>query len=69
MAGQAVSSFTGSIPDHYERGLGPVIFADFAADMARRVAATGARRVLEIAAGTQEIRQTIIAKELLGRPD
>jgi ubiquinone/menaquinone biosynthesis C-methylase UbiE len=52
MSGQSVSSFTGSIPDHYDRGLGPVIFVDFAADMARRVAATGATRVLEIAAGT-----------------
>jgi ubiquinone/menaquinone biosynthesis C-methylase UbiE len=52
MSGQSVSSFTGSIPDHYDRGLGPVIFVDFADDMARRVAATGAIRVLEIAAGT-----------------
>jgi SAM-dependent methyltransferase len=52
MSGQSVSSFTGSIPDHYDRGLGPVIFVDFAADMARRVAASGATRVLEIAAGT-----------------
>ena len=24
--------FTGAIPDHYERALGPVIFADYAAD-------------------------------------
>jgi ubiquinone/menaquinone biosynthesis C-methylase UbiE len=52
MSGQSVSSFTGSIPDHYDRGLGPVIFVDFADDMARRMAATGATRVLEVAAGT-----------------
>jgi SAM-dependent methyltransferase len=52
MAGQAASSFIGTIPDHYDRGLGPVIFVDFADDMARRVAAIGATRVLEIAAGT-----------------
>jgi SAM-dependent methyltransferase len=46
------AQFVGSIPDFYDRGLGPVIFADFAADMARRVAATNPGRVLETAAGT-----------------
>src|SRR5437763_12698414 len=46
------TSFVGTIPDHYERGLGPVIFKDFAADIARRVAASRPVRVLEIAAGT-----------------
>lgn len=44
--------FTGAIPDHYERALGPVIFADYAADIARRVAASSPERVLETAAGT-----------------
>jgi ubiquinone/menaquinone biosynthesis C-methylase UbiE len=51
MIGQA-ASFVGSIPEHYDRDLGPVIFADYAADMARRVVASGPGRVLEIAAGT-----------------
>lgn len=51
MTGQT-TSFIGAIPDQYDRGLGPVIFIDFAADMARRVAASRAMRVLEIAAGT-----------------
>src|SRR5208283_2777205 len=37
---------------HYDRDLGPVIFVDFAADLARRVAAHAATRVLEVAAGT-----------------
>jgi len=46
------AAFTGSIPDNYDKGLGPVIFADYAADMARLVAASGAKNVLEIAAGT-----------------
>lgn len=46
------ASFTGSIPEHYDRELGPVLFADFAADMARRVAAHHPARVLETAAGT-----------------
>jgi SAM-dependent methyltransferase len=44
--------FTGSIPDHYEHGLAPAMFADFAEDMAGRVAAYRPLAVLEIAAGT-----------------
>lgn len=44
--------FTGAIPDYYERAIGPVIFADFATDIARRVAASSPVRVLETAAGT-----------------
>jgi SAM-dependent methyltransferase len=44
--------FTGAIPDHYERALGPVIFTDYAADIARRVSAPFPVRVLETAAGT-----------------
>jgi SAM-dependent methyltransferase len=51
MSGQT-ASFIGTIPDHYDRYLGPVIFADFAVDMARRVIAGDAQRVLETAAGT-----------------
>jgi ubiquinone/menaquinone biosynthesis C-methylase UbiE len=46
------AGFVGSIPENYDRGLGPVIFADYADDMARRVAALEPSRVLEIAAGT-----------------
>ena len=46
------ASFVGNIPEHYERGLGPVIFADYAADIARRAAAFNPARVLETAAGT-----------------
>ena len=44
--------FVGSIPEHYDRGLGPVIFVDYAADIARRTAACNPKRVLETAAGT-----------------
>ena len=46
------TSFVGTIPDHYDRDLVPIIFADYAADMARRVAALDPVRVLETAAGT-----------------
>jgi SAM-dependent methyltransferase len=51
MTDQAVR-FTGSIPAHYDRGLGPHLFIDYAADLARRAAACKPRRVLELAAGT-----------------
>jgi SAM-dependent methyltransferase len=44
--------FIGSIPQYYDDGLGPMIFADYAADIARRVAARNPQRVLETAAGT-----------------
>ncbi len=46
------SQFTGDIPTHYDEGLGPHIFVDFAADNARRTAALQPGRVLELAAGT-----------------
>jgi len=46
------TSFSGSIPEHYDSGLGPLIFVDYADDIARRAAALKPARVLETAAGT-----------------
>ncbi len=45
-------SFSGSIPELYERLLVPLIFAPYAADLAARAAAMRPRAVLEVAAGT-----------------
>jgi SAM-dependent methyltransferase len=45
-------AFAGSIPALYEHYLVPMIFASYAADLARRVAASRPLRVREIAAGT-----------------
>ncbi|MBM4258919.1 MAG: class I SAM-dependent methyltransferase [Deltaproteobacteria bacterium] len=45
-------SFSGSIPQLYDRYLGPVLFEPYAIDLARRVAAHGAGPVLEMACGT-----------------
>jgi SAM-dependent methyltransferase len=45
-------AFDGSIPSLYERYMVPLIFEPYAQDLAARVAARQARRVLEIAAGT-----------------
>jgi SAM-dependent methyltransferase len=46
------AQFTGDIPGFYDRHLGPNIFEDYAADLARRAAAIGGEDVLEIASGT-----------------
>jgi len=62
MSDQAVN-FVGSIPDNYDRFLGPVIFVDSAADIARRVTALNPTRVLETAAGTGFV--TRILRDLL----
>ena len=45
-------AFTGSVPKIYEQYLVPLIFEDYAIDMARRVAVRAPKRILEIAAGT-----------------
>jgi len=52
MMSNDAASFIGSIPQHYDQGLGPIIFVDYAADIARRVAPSNPTRVLETAAGT-----------------
>ena len=44
--------FTGSIPQIYDRHLGPVIFEPYARDLARRVVVGDGASVLEIACGT-----------------
>jgi SAM-dependent methyltransferase len=54
--------WVGSMPEAYERWLGPSVFQPFAADLARRVAERQPRRVLELAAGTG-----VLTRELLHR--
>jgi SAM-dependent methyltransferase len=72
MSDQA-ASFVGSIPEIYDRGLGPVFFTDFADDMARRVAALAPSRVLETCAGTgivtRRLRDLLPAKTQLVATD
>lgn len=46
------SRFVDSIPEFYDRELGPHLFEAYAADLAARVAALAPRSVLELAAGT-----------------
>ncbi|NOJ48732.1 class I SAM-dependent methyltransferase [Bradyrhizobium archetypum] len=54
------AGFVGNIPQYYDQGLGPIIFAEYAADIAKRVASGGPVRVLETAAGTG-----IVTRQLL----
>jgi ubiquinone/menaquinone biosynthesis C-methylase UbiE len=46
------TGFSGDIPSNYDRDLGPIIFAGYAADMAQRVVSDRAQTVLETAAGS-----------------
>lgn len=52
-------SFAGSIPQLYEQYLVPLIFAPYAADLARRLSARPLSRVLEIAAGTGVVTRAL----------
>src|ERR1700758_366905 len=47
-----VAGFVGSIPENYDRGLGPIFFTDYADHTARLVAGYAPLRVLETGAGT-----------------
>ena len=55
----ADAAFAGSIPALYDRYLGPLLFAPYAADIAARAAALGPRRILETAAGTGIVTEAL----------
>jgi len=54
-------SFSGSIPQLYDRYLGPVLFEPYAADLVRRVAVHVTGPVLEMACGTGIVTQQLRA--------
>ncbi|WP_342117527.1 class I SAM-dependent methyltransferase [Pseudoduganella sp. OTU4001] len=54
------TSFTGSIPETYERAMVPLLFIPYAIDMARRAAQRRPQRVLEIAAGTGAVTRHLL---------
>ena len=58
---QADASFTGSIPEGYEKGLVPLLFEPYAADLSDRVVARSPSRVLELAAGTGALTRDVAA--------
>ena len=49
-------AFTGAMPEMYETLMVPLIFEPYAIDLADRLARRSPRRVLEIAAGTVQMR-------------
>ena len=54
------AAFTGSVPRTYHTYLGPMIFDDYAHDMARRLAVREGERVLELACGTGIVTREIV---------
>ena len=57
--GDLDTTFTGSIPELYDRLMVPLIFEPYAADLARRVAARAPDAVLEIAAGSGAVTRAV----------
>jgi SAM-dependent methyltransferase len=53
-------AFVGSIPEVYDRCLGPLLFEPYAVDLARRLAAGAPEVVLEIAAGTGIVTAEVV---------
>jgi ubiquinone/menaquinone biosynthesis C-methylase UbiE len=54
--------FAGSIPENYDRYMVPLIFAPYAADLARRAASLSPGAVLETAAGTGVVTRALAPK-------
>jgi ubiquinone/menaquinone biosynthesis C-methylase UbiE len=52
--------FSGSIPSLYDKYLGPLIFEPYAQDLANRLSALNAERVLETAAGTGIVTRALV---------
>jgi ubiquinone/menaquinone biosynthesis C-methylase UbiE len=59
MTTENTSSFTGSIPENYDRGLGPLLFDPFAIDLAERIEGDHILDALEIACGTGRVTHHI----------
>jgi SAM-dependent methyltransferase len=58
---RADATFAGSVPEIYDRYLGPILFEPYAADLSARSRASGARRILETAAGTGIVTRALHA--------
>jgi ubiquinone/menaquinone biosynthesis C-methylase UbiE len=56
----STTAFIGSIPELYDRYLGPVLFEPYAIEVARRLP-PNATRVLEVAAGTGRVSRHLLA--------
>lgn len=56
------ATFSGSVPENYERYLVPLIFDSYAADLASRVSVPAGSRVLETACGTGVLTRHLLAR-------
>ena len=56
------AAFVGSIPENYDRYLGPMFFHDYADDMAGRLEVRSGMRVLETACGTGIVTRRLVAR-------
>lgn len=63
---EANISFSGGVPENYDKFLGPFIFEPYAQDMVSRIKNTNISSVLEIAAGTGRV--TKLLRKLLPPP-
>jgi ubiquinone/menaquinone biosynthesis C-methylase UbiE len=57
----STTAFVGSVPELYDRINGPMMFEPHARDLAQRVP-EGARRILEVAAGTGRVTRHLVAR-------
>jgi ubiquinone/menaquinone biosynthesis C-methylase UbiE len=62
---QGAAAFIGSIPQHYDRYLGPIFFHQYADDLAARLTIIPGMRVLEAACGTGILTERL-ARRLAG---
>ena len=53
-------AFAGTVPNNYDRYLGPVLFEPFARDLAQRLKKHKIRRLLEIACGTGRVTRHLL---------
>jgi ubiquinone/menaquinone biosynthesis C-methylase UbiE len=60
------AAFVGTIPENYDRYLGPVLFHEYADDLAARLVVTPGMRVLETACGTGLLTRRVLER-LRGR--
>jgi len=56
------AAFVGSIPEHYDRGLGPILFHGYGDVMAARLEVRPGMRILETACGTGIVTERLLAR-------
>jgi ubiquinone/menaquinone biosynthesis C-methylase UbiE len=60
MISAPTTAFTGSIPENYDRYLGPVLFEPYALDLVNRLPNDSLKNVLEIACGTGRVTNHLV---------